>query len=111
MDQLLRDLLDFCQPYMDDVITYTEGTFTLHLDQLERVLQRLQSAPMVAKPSKFKVLQKELRFLGHIISRHAIQPDPAKTAAVFASPTPTCVKELQSFLGLVNYYRRFVQGL
>ena len=111
MDQLLRDLLDFCQPYMDDVITYTEGAFTLHLDQLERVLQRLQSAPMVAKPSQFKVLQKELRFLGHIISRHAIQPDPAKTAAVFAFPTPTCVKELQSFLGLVNYYRRFVQDL
>jgi hypothetical protein len=111
MDQLLRDLLDFCQPYMDDVITYTEGTFTLHLDQLERVLQRLQSAPMVAKPSKFKVLQKELRFLGHIISRHTIRPDPAKTAAVYAFPAPTSVRDLQSFLGLVNYYRRFVQDL
>ena len=111
MDQLLRDLRDFCQPYMDDVITYTEGTFALHLEHLERVLQRLQSAPMVAKPSKFKVLQKELRFLGHIISRHTIRPDPAKTAAVRAFPVPTGVKDLQSFLGLVGYYRRFVKDM
>ena len=111
MDQLLRDLREFCQPYMDDIITFTEGDFDLHLHQLEKVLQRLQSAPMVAKPSKFKVLQRELRFLGHIISRHTIKPDPAKTEAVHNFPVPTCVKDLQSFLGLVGYYRRFVPGM
>jgi hypothetical protein len=108
MDQLLRDLRAFCQAYMDDVITFTAGSYDLHLDQLEQVLKRLQTAPMVAKPSKFKVLQRELQFLGHIISRHTIKPDPSKTAAVHAFPTPTCVKELQSFMGLVGYYRRFI---
>ena len=75
------------------------------------MLQRLQSAPMVAKPSKFKILQRELKFLGHIISRHSIKPDPGKTAAVHSFPVPACVRDLQSFLGLVNYYRRFVQRL
>ena len=111
MDQLLREVHEFCQPYMDDVITFTNGDFDLHLHQLENVLQRLQSAPMVAKPSKFKVLQRELKFLGHIISRHTIKPDPGKTEAVHSFPVPTCVRDLQSFLGLVNYYRRFVQRL
>ena len=111
MDQLLRDLRAFCQAYMDDVITYTEGTFENHVEKLEVVLQKLQTAPMVAKPSKFKVLQRELKFLGHIISRRAVKPDPAKTAVVHAFPMPTCVKDLQSFLGLVGYYRRFIPGL
>lgn len=111
MDQLLRDLREFCQAYMDDVITFTEGDFDRHLQHLDTVLQRLQTAPMVAKPSKFKVLQKELKFLGHIISRRCIKPDPAKTAAVHAFPTPTCVKDLQSFLGLVGYYRRFIRDM
>ena len=111
MDQLLRDLRAFCQAYMDDVITFTEGSFEKHVEKLEVVLQRLQSAPMVAKPSKFKVLQRELKFLGHIISRRTVKPDPAKTAAVHAFPMPKCVKDLQSFLGLVGYYRRFVPGL
>ena len=111
MDQLLRDLHTFCLAYMDDVITFTEGDFDLHITQLERVVERLQSAPMVAKPSKFKVLQRELKFLGHVISRHTIKPDPAKTAAVHSFPTPTCVRDLQSFLGLVNYYRRFVRQM
>jgi hypothetical protein len=107
MDQLLRDLRTFCQAY----ITYTEGSLENHVDKLEVVLQRLQSAPMVAKPSKFKVLQRQLKFLGHIISRRTVQPDPAKTATVLAFPTPRCVRDLQSFLGLVGYYRRFIPGL
>ena len=108
MDQLLRDLREFCQAYMDDVITFTEGDYDTHILQLETMLQRLQSAPMVAKPAKFKPLQRELKFLGHIISRHTIKPDPAKTSAVHAFPTPKRVKDLQSFMGLVGYYRRFI---
>jgi hypothetical protein len=103
MDQLLRNLREFCQAYMDDVITFTEGDYDTHLLQLETMLQRLQSAPMVAKPAKFKPLQRELKFLGHVISRHTIKPDPGKTSAVHAFPTPECVKDLQSFMGLVGY--------
>jgi hypothetical protein len=96
---------------MDDVIIFSHGDFDQHLQHIDVVLQKLQSAPMVAKPIKFKVAQKELKFLGHIIAPHTIQPDPQKTAAVLAFPTPRCVRDLQSFLGLVSYYRRFVPSM
>lgn len=111
MDQLTRDLRESCLPYMDDVITFSSRSFDLHLQHLESLFKKLQAAPMVAKPNKFKVLQKEIKFLGHVISPHTIKPDPQKTAAIFNFPTPSCVKELQSFLGLVSYYRRFVLGM
>jgi hypothetical protein len=108
MDHLLRNFREYSSPYMDDVIIFSQGDFDVHLQHIETILQQLQSAPMVAKPVKFKVLQKELKFLGHIIAPHTIKPDPQKTAAVFAFPTPSCVRDLQSFLGLIGYYRRFV---
>lgn len=111
MDQLLRDMKEYCLPYMDDIVIFTQGGFEQHLKHVENVLKRLESAPMVVKPKKFKILQGSLKFLGHIISPHCIKPDPEKTSAVHAFPTPTCVKELQSFIGLVGYYRRFVPRL
>ena len=111
MDHLLRTLRRFCLPYMDDVIIFSQGDFDRHLQHIDIVLQKLQSAPMVAKPIKFKVMQKELKFLGHIIAPHTIRPDPQKTSAVLAFPTPRSVRDLQSFLGLVSYYRRFVPSM
>ena len=60
------------------------------------------------KPEKCQFLKKEVKFLGHVVSSQGIKTDPEKVATVGCWPIPTDVKELQSFLGLASYYRRFI---
>ena len=97
-----------CLIYLDDVIVYS-STFDDHLERLKRVFQRLQQAGLRLKPEKCHFVQSEVHYLGHIVSRKGIQPDPRKVNAVQKFPRPHTVKELRIFLGLTNYYRRFVK--
>ena len=59
------------------------------------------------KPEKCKLFQKEVAYLGHIVSSSGVATDPDKVTAVKNWPTPKCVPEVRSFLGFVGYYRRF----
>jgi hypothetical protein len=74
------------------------------------VLTLLRKHKLYAKLSKCDFCQPQLPFLGHIITSNGIMMDPAKLDAVRQWPTPVTVTQLQSFLGLANYYRRFVKG-
>ena len=65
---------------------------------------------MKLKSSKCIFLQRQVSFLGHVVSADGIQTDPEKIAAVHDWPTPTSISELKGFLGLVTYYRRFIPG-
>ena len=62
------------------------------------------------KPSKCRFLQKEVKFLGHVVSENGISTDPGKTEAIQKWPVPRSRRELQQFLGLANYYRRFIKS-
>jgi len=59
-----------------------------------------------AKPSKCHLAFKQVKYLGHIVSKEGIKPDPEKTSAVVGYPIPTNAKEFKQFLGLSNYYRQ-----
>ena len=98
-----------CLVYLDDVIILGRS-FKEHLQNLRLVLQRLREAGLKVKPSKCAFLQREVQYLGHIVSRDGISPDPSKTDKVTSWPTPTTTKDMQRFLGLSGYYRRFVKG-
>lgn len=93
--------------YLDDVIIYSKS-FDQHLLDLEEVFQRFQAANIKLKPSKCLFAKKQVEFLGHIVSSDGISPNPNKIAAVKDFPKPQNVKGVRSFLGLANYYRRFV---
>ena len=82
----------------------------MHLDLLRAAFERLQAAGLKLKPSKFKLLQRPVEFLGHIVSEDGIEIDPEKIEAVATWPAPECVRDLRSFIGLCSYYRRFVRG-
>lgn len=98
---------EICLIYLDDIIIFAEDLET-HFERLEIVLQRLQDANLKLKPSKCKLLQRQVLFLGHLVSEHGVTTDPAKIQAVEEWPTPTKVKDVRAFLGLSSYYRRFV---
>ncbi len=98
-----------CLVYIDDIIIYS-STFEGHLNDLETVFKRLEQYGLKLKPKKCCFVKNEVAFLGHIVSKDGIQPDPGKIEAVKAFPQPTDMHTLRQFLGLASYYRRFVPG-
>jgi len=98
-----------CLVYIDDVIIIGRS-FEEHLHHLQQVLDRLKLAGLKIQPSKCHFLQHKVNFLGHVVSNEGVLPDLSKTSKVKEWPTPTSVQEVQRFLGLANYYRRFVRN-
>ena len=96
-----------CLIYLDDIIVFS-STFEEHLQRPANVFIALRKAGLKLKPSKCFFAQKEVHYLGHVVSAAGVSPDPAKVEVVSSYPVPTNVKELRQFLGLANYYRRFV---
>ena len=94
--------------YLDDIIVFSK-TFDGQLDNLRRVFERLTEAGLLLKAKKFVFFRHETSFLGHIVSKEGVKPDPAKITAVMDIQMPKTVTELRSFLGLTSYYRKFVK--
>jgi Reverse transcriptase (RNA-dependent DNA polymerase)/RNase H-like domain found in reverse transcriptase/Integrase zinc binding domain/Chromo (CHRromatin Organisation MOdifier) domain/Retroviral aspartyl protease len=110
MADIFKDCIGkFACIYMDDVLLYSKNEKE-HLEHLEIVLKLLQKHKLYAKLSKCSFQKQSLKFLGHIVSDKGIQVDESKVAVINEWPRPQTVKEVRSFLGLANYFRRFVQG-
>ena len=94
MAQVLRNInLKFVLCYVDDILVFSEN-FETHLDHLRQVFECLSRANLTLKPSKCKSAVKEVKYLGHIISKDGIKVDPEKTSAVSTFPVPKSVKEV-----------------
>ena len=98
-----------CFVYIDDILVASK-TFNEHLSDLRQVFTRLRQANLRLKPKKCSLLHDEVCYLGHVISKQGIKPDPQKTEKIRMYPTPTDVTRVRQFLGLASYYRRFVPG-
>ena len=110
MDRVLKDLKwSECLVYIDDIVIFGR-TFDEHLCHIANVLSHLRQAGLKLKPEKCYFLQQEVLYLGHIVSEEGIATDPSKITAVSSWPAPLCKKDVQRFLGLANYYRRFIKG-
>ena len=109
METVLRGLQwEECLLYMDDIIVASDS-ISQCLERLEHVFQWLQEAGLKLKPSKCNFFQKEVHFLGHVVSEEGIHTDPGKIAVVQDWLVPTTQKQVRSFLGLCSYYRRFIK--
>ena len=108
MENVLAGLArDKCLVYLDDILVIGQ-TFEEHLTNLREVFSRLRRAGLKLKPTKCKLLRKEVDILGHVVSRQGIAADPKKVMAVTEFPRPTDLRALHAFLGLTSYYRCFV---
>ena len=96
-----------CLIYLDDIIVFASDLDT-HLQRLSQVLERLAVVGLKLKPSKCHLLQRQVIFLGHVVSEKGITTDPGKIQAVRDWPTPRKLRDVRSFVGLCSYYRKFV---
>ena len=107
METVLAGLArDRCLVYIDDILVVGK-TYEEHLENLCLVLARLRQAGLRLKPTKCCFLQRQVEYLGYVVSGQGISADPQK---VYAYPVPADLRSLRSFLGLASYYRRFVAG-
>lgn len=95
--------------YLDDIVIFSSSV-PQHLQRLEFVLGRLQKEGLKAKFEKCTFFQKEVKYLGHVISSEGVSTDPEKIKALPKWKHPLHVSELRSFFGFASYYRRFVEG-
>ena len=95
--------------YMDDFGIH-HSDLMAHRQMTWQVLKKLEEHGLCLKPEKCEFEKLVIKFLGMIIGNGQVDMDPKKVEAVTAWPTPTMKKQLQQFLGLVNFYRRFVKG-
>ncbi|KAE8553813.1 hypothetical protein EYB25_002351 [Talaromyces marneffei] len=102
-------LHDFTIAYLDDILIFSNN-FEEHVRHVKMVLRKLRIAKLQVKLRKCEFHVQETDFLGHRITQEGIQTKKEKVQAIRDWPTPKNVKELQSFIGLINYYRRYIEG-
>lgn len=110
MNRILAPFIGkFCLVYLDNIMIYSK-TPEEHVVHLRQVLQAFQEAHLYCKYSKCKFALMSVPFLGHIVSEHGISLDPMKAKVVEDWATPTSVAELCSFLGLAQYFAKFIDS-
>ena len=110
MNDIFRELIveGVVVVYLDDILIFTE-TLEQHREITRRVLKLLKENQLFLKPDKCEFEQTKMEYLGVIISYNSIEMDPVKVAGVAEWPAPNNKKEVQSFLGFINFYWRFIQ--
>ncbi|GFT71137.1 hypothetical protein TNCV_3001541 [Trichonephila clavipes] len=99
--------LDFCFNYIDDIFVASNDE-AQHICHLKQVFQRLQDADFVIKAAKCQFLQTEVDFLGHHISINDIEPSKERIKVIEDFKLPETVKKLRTYLGVINFYHRFI---
>jgi hypothetical protein len=110
MNRVLQEYLgEFVAVYLDDVIIYSQGSFEKHLDHIQQVLNTLRKAQLKIKLKKCYFCLPNIHFLGHVVGRDGIKPDPQKIEKIRNFPVPQNLTQLRGALGLFSYYRKFIK--
>jgi len=111
INNLFRDLINKgdTATFIDNILVATD-TEKSHDELVEEVLKRLEENDLFVKPEKCKWKVREVEFLGVVIGPKGVEMQKEKVEGVLSWPAPRNVKEVQKFLGLANYYRRFIEN-
>ncbi len=100
----LMEALEYVRAYINNLLVITRGTLEDHLDKLREVLRRLREAGLKVDAAKPFFCTHKIEYLGYILTKLGIKPQPKKVQAILALNPPNNVKELRHFLGMVQYY-------
>lgn len=106
IDNVLRGL-DFVFPYLDDILI-ASSTPEQHIKDIETVFARLRQYGLVVNGDKCHFARESVNFLGHVVTKNSILPMPAKVEAIDNFTLPKTRQDLRRFLGMLNFYRRFM---
>ena len=110
MSRCLKDLnWKIALVYIDDILIFSQN-FDQHLDHLGQVFRNLRAANLRIHPGKCKFAAREVKYLGHILSPKGIKVDPSKDSAIETYPVPKNVKNVRAFLGLAQFYRKYIKS-
>jgi transposase InsO family protein len=110
IDSLFGDLHHkFVYNFMDDLVVYS-SSFEEHLEHLKEIFARLEKAGFTLNRDKLRLAQREIPFLGHIVSGEGVRILPGRVEAITAFPPPTNLKAVRRFLGMAGFYARFIHG-
>src|SRR6266542_3189523 len=111
MNYVLYDYLnDFVVVYLDDILVYL-NTFEEYLVHLRKVFIKLREANLVIKLKKCKFGQRKIKFLGYTIETDGLRTDPENIGKIINCPVPIDITGVRKFMGLCNYYRKFIKDL
>lgn len=109
LDDILRNHIGkICFVYIDDIIIFSK-TEDDHVRHIQDIFHTLNRARMKVQLDKCRFFEKQVEFLGFVVSPDGIRTSPAKVEAITSFPVPKTLKDLRSFLGLSGYYRRFIR--
>ena len=106
MNKVLKGL-NFAFAYLDDIIIFS-NTAEEHLNHIQIVIDRLKAAQLKLKKSKCSFFKRELYYLGHLLTIEGVKPQIEKVKAIHEMKPPVNPKRVREFLGLVGYYRKFI---
>jgi hypothetical protein len=111
MNEIFQDLITegIISVYLDDILIFT-NSLEEHCWITRLVLDRMREHKLYLRPEKCEFKKTKIEYLSVIISHNKVEMDPVKIAGVADWPTPSNKKEVQSFIGFVNFYRRFIPG-
>lgn len=110
MDEVLADIpIELVKDYIDDIITGST-TFEGHMEDIQKIFDRLRQYNLKLKLSKCTWCKNKLLYLGHTIDANGISPNRAKVEAIDKMQPPKDINGLRRFLGMVSYYRRFIKN-
>lgn len=109
MNKVFKDYLDdFVIVYINDILIYSK-TYEEHLKHIRMVFDKLKEANLAIKLKKCKFCVPNIEFLGHVVGRDGLKPDPNKIKKMKELKAPTDLTSLRAALGLFSYYRKFVK--
>ena len=110
MNDILRANLDvICVGILDDVIIFSQNP-AIRVQHVRSILQFLRQHKLYAKVQKCEFHKEQMTFVGYMVSPSGIGMDPAKVTAILDWPVPRSVKDVQSFPGFANFYRKFIDN-